>query len=102
MSTAERSGMSAMPGIGISIFIGAAGAILRYAVTASAQGFNIRTAGVILMFVGGLGVLLSLLMWSSLSPFGGHSRSSSRRETTRTEDGHERGSSVVTESKASG
>lgn len=78
-----------MPGIGISIFIGAVGAILRYAVTATSQGFNIHTGGVILMVVGAVGVLLSVVFWTSLSPFGRRSETSSRREITTTEDGHE-------------
>lgn len=81
-----------MPGIGISIFIGAVGAILRYAVTTTAQGVNLDMAGVILMVVGGAGVLLSLLFWTSFSPFGRQSRTTeSRRVETKTEDGHESG-----------
>jgi hypothetical protein len=83
-------------GIGISILVGAVGAILRYAVTApiSQHGFNIHTGGVILMFVGVLGLLLSALFWSSFAPFGRRDQSSSRREETVTEDGHERGTVV--------
>ena len=86
-----------MPGIAISIFIGAVGAILRYAVTATTQGFDLHTGGVILMFVGGVGVLLSLLFWTSFSPFA-RGRSTDRVET-RTDDGHvsER---VVTETRS--
>jgi hypothetical protein len=80
-----------MPGIGISIFIGAVGAILRYAVTATAEGFNIHTGGVILMVVGAVGVLLSLVFWTSLSPLAGRRASSSRRVETTTQDGHESG-----------
>jgi len=79
-------------GIGISIFVGAVGAILRYAVTAPEvqQGFNIHTGGVILMFVGGLGLALSLLFWSSFAPFGRSSHTSRTEETT-TENGQEKG-----------
>jgi fluoride ion exporter CrcB/FEX len=81
-----------MPGIGISVFIGAVGAIMRYAVTATTQGFNIHTGGVILMFVGVVGALLSLLFWSSFSPWSrSHRASNSRRVETTTEDGHESG-----------
>ena len=53
--------------IGTSIFLIALGAILRYAVTGSVSGFDIQTAGLILMIVGVLGLILSLLMmtlWS--------------------------------------
>jgi hypothetical protein len=79
-----------MPGIGVSVFIGAVGAILRYAVTATAQGFNIHTTGVILMFVAGVGILLSLLFWTSVSPWArGNRASNSRRVETTSVDGVE-------------
>lgn len=60
-----------MPGIGVSIFIGALGAILRYAITTSGEqhGLNIHTTGVILMIIGVIGLILSLLFWASFSPF---------------------------------
>lgn len=48
--------------IGISMFLIAVGAVLTFAVTTQAEGFNINTAGWILMAVGALGVLLSLLV----------------------------------------
>ena len=81
-----------MPGIGISVFIGAVGAILRYAITATTEGVDLQTAGVILMFVGVAGMLLSLLFWTSFSPWGRGNRSTnSRRVETTTEDGHESG-----------
>jgi uncharacterized membrane protein len=47
-------------GIGTSLFLIAVGAILRFAVTTTAQGVNINTIGVILMVVGGVGLLISL------------------------------------------
>ncbi len=50
--------------IGTSIFLIALGAILKFAVTATVAGFNIQTAGVILMVVGVLGLILSLLLAS--------------------------------------
>ncbi|HWF34154.1 MAG TPA: DUF6458 family protein [Solirubrobacteraceae bacterium] len=46
-------------GIGTSLFLIAAGAILKFAVTTTAQGLNINTIGVILMIVGGIGLLIS-------------------------------------------
>ena len=52
-------------GITISILLIAAGAIMRWAVTASTEGFNIRTAGMILFIIGIVGVVLSLAFWSS-------------------------------------
>ena len=87
-----------MPGIGISIFIGAVGAIMRYAVTATAQGFNIHTGGVILMFVGAAGVLLSLIFWTSFSPWRRGQSADSRRVETTTENGQVSGR-VVSETR---
>lgn len=47
-------------GIGGSLVLIAAGAILRFAVTVhNPHGFNIHTAGVILMIVGAIGLLAS-------------------------------------------
>lgn len=56
-------------GIGISIFLLAAGAILWLAVEAEVSGVNIDTVGVILMIVGALGLLWSLLAASAIGPF---------------------------------
>lgn len=80
-------------GIGISIFVGTIGAILRYAVTAptNQHGFNIHTGGIILMIVGGIGLVLSAIFWRGVSPFGSRALSSSRVEETVTQDGHEQG-----------
>lgn len=61
-----------MPALGISLILVAVGAILAYAVDATAQGVNIDTVGVILMVVGGIGILASLLFLMSFSPFGSH------------------------------
>jgi hypothetical protein len=47
-------------GIGTSIFLIAAGAILRYAVTASVSGVELQTVGLILMIVGIVGLVISL------------------------------------------
>lgn len=57
-------------GIGVSLFLIAVGAILALAVDYEASGIDVATMGVILMVVGGLGLLLSLLFWSSFAPFG--------------------------------
>jgi hypothetical protein len=56
-------------GISTSIFLLAAGAILRYAVTVEADGVNLHTVGVILMVVGAIGLLMSLIFWSSWGGF---------------------------------
>ena len=55
--------------LGVSIFLLVVGAILTFAVNVSASGFSINTVGVILMLAGALGVVLSLLFWSSFSPY---------------------------------
>jgi hypothetical protein len=56
-------------GIGVSIVLLAAGAILAFAVNVTAEGVELDTIGVILMVVGGIGLLFSLLFWSSFSPY---------------------------------
>jgi len=51
--------------IGSSIFMIALGAILKFAVTATVAGFNIQTAGVILIVAGIIGLVVSLIMMAS-------------------------------------
>jgi hypothetical protein len=48
--------------IGTSLFLIAAGAILKFAVTAHLAWVNVHVAGVVLMIVGVLGLLLGLLL----------------------------------------
>ncbi|HEV2768769.1 MAG TPA: DUF6458 family protein [Solirubrobacteraceae bacterium] len=48
--------------LGTSLFLMALGAILAFAVNATAEGFDINTAGWILIIVGAVGVLVSLLV----------------------------------------
>jgi hypothetical protein len=57
-------------GIGISVFLLAVGAILTFAIDVTTEGVNLDTVGVILMVVGALGLLMSMLFWSSMAPFG--------------------------------
>jgi Na+/proline symporter len=52
-------------GIGASIFLIAVGAILAFAVNAEISGLDIEIVGWILMGAGVLGLLLSLIFWSS-------------------------------------
>jgi Zn-dependent protease with chaperone function len=47
--------------IGTSILLIAIGAVLKWAVTAHTNGFNIQTAGIVLLIVGVIGLILSLL-----------------------------------------
>ena len=51
--------------IGSSIFMIALGAILKFAVTATVAGFNIQTAGVILIIAGIIGLVVSLFLEAS-------------------------------------
>lgn len=67
-----------MPGIGVSIVLFAVGAVLAFAVTAQAEGFDVNTVGVILMIVGGVGFLASMMFWAPWAPY--------RRETATSRD----------------
>lgn len=55
--------------IGVSLFLIAVGAILAWAVSYTVVGLDIKVVGAILMTVGGVGLLLSLLFWSSFAPY---------------------------------
>ena len=57
-------------GIGVSLILVAAGAILTFAVHASSSTFNIHTIGVILMVIGAIGLVTSMVFWSSWGGFG--------------------------------
>jgi Domain of unknown function (DUF6458) len=48
--------------IGFSLFLIAAGAILRFAVTAEVAGIDLQTVGVILMIVGAVGLVITLVL----------------------------------------
>jgi hypothetical protein len=65
-------------GLGASIFLIALGAILAFAVTYELAGVDIQVVGWILMIVGVLGLVLSMVFWSS---WGGPAYWSSRRRT---------------------
>ena len=65
-------------GIGVSLLLVAAGAILVWGVTGEAAGVNVDAIGVILMIVGAVGLVISLVFWSS---WGGPGYFGRRRET---------------------
>jgi len=52
-------------GLGVGIFLIAVGAILAFAVNSTSGAVDVNTVGWILMGVGLLGILLSLMFWSS-------------------------------------
>jgi hypothetical protein len=61
-------------GTAVSLLMIAAGAIMAWAVSTTASGFSIHTVGIILMVVGAVGLVLSIVFWSSWGGFGGASR----------------------------
>ena len=65
-------------GIGVSLVLVAAGAILTWAVDATVSGLNIHTVGVILMVVGAIGFVLSLVFWSTWGGFGNRAAAAPR------------------------
>ena len=65
-------------GIGVSLVLIAAGAILVWGIQSDIAGISEDAIGVILMVVGAIGLLLSLMFWSS---WGGPGYFGRRRET---------------------
>jgi Domain of unknown function (DUF6458) len=51
--------------VGGSIFLIAVGAILRYAITDTISGVDLKTVGLILMLAGAAGLLIGLFMYAS-------------------------------------
>jgi hypothetical protein len=51
-------------GIGVAVLLIAVGAILTFAVHATASGFNIHTVGIILMIAGALGLVVTLTVFA--------------------------------------
>ena len=68
-------------GTAASLLMIAAGAIMAWAVTTTASGFSVHTVGIILMVVGAVGLVLSIIFWSS---WGGFSGVGGRREGSTT------------------
>ena len=66
-------------GIGLSLLLIAAGAIITFAVHVSTDSsFNLHTIGIILLVVGIIGIVLSMIFWSSWGGFGGRDRAVER------------------------
>jgi hypothetical protein len=75
-------------GIGASLVLIAVGAVLAWAVNASTSGFDVNTVGYILLVVGIIGLVLSMIFWST---WGGpgyftRERAGGRRRTVVEED----------------
>jgi hypothetical protein len=72
-------------GLGVGIFLAAVGAVLAFAVNTSVSGVNIHTVGWILLIIGIVGIVLSMIFWSSWAGpgyWGG-----ARRRTTYIDEG---------------
>ncbi len=76
-------------GISVSILLIAVGAILTWGVTAEAEGLDVNAIGVILMIVGLLGLVISMIFWSSWGGF--------QRRRTYVEGGPRRRATTVVE-----
>ncbi len=57
-------------GIVVSMLMIAAGAVMRFAVTAKGHGFNVHTTGMVLLVVGVIGAVVSIAFWASWGGFG--------------------------------
>ncbi len=72
-------------GLGVSLFLIAIGLILWFAVTAEVSGIEINTVGMILTIIGAIGLLISIIFWSTWGGVGGW-----RRETVVRDDRYDR------------
>jgi hypothetical protein len=68
-------------GLGASLFLIAAGAILIWGVTGEVAGLDVDAIGAILMVIGVIGLILSMIFWSTWGGMGG------RRRATYVEEG---------------
>jgi hypothetical protein len=73
-------------GVGVSLILIAAGAVLAWAVDVSTSGFNLNTVGYILLIVGIIGLLLSMIFWSSWAGPGYFTRADRPRRRVIQED----------------
>lgn len=68
-------------GLGASLFLIAGGAILIWGVTGEVAGLDVDAIGAILMVIGIIGLILSVIFWSTWGGLGG------RRRATYVEEG---------------
>jgi hypothetical protein len=73
-------------GVGVSLILIAAGVVLAWAVDVSTSGFNLNTVGYILLIVGIIGLLLSMIFWSSWAGPGYFTRADRPRRRVIEED----------------
>ena len=72
-------------GLGVSLFLIAIGLILWLAVSAEVSGIDINMVGLILVIIGALGLLISMIFWSTWGGVGGW-----RRDTIVRDDRYDR------------
>ena len=72
-------------GLGVGLILAAVGAVLAFAVDTTVSGVNIHTIGWILLIVGIIGIVLSMIFWSSWA--GPGYWTSGRRRTTYVDEG---------------
>ena len=63
--------MNRVAGIGTSLVLIAAGAIMAFAVSVQTDGFNVNTIGWILMAVGAVGLIVSIIVGTASASTGG-------------------------------
>ncbi len=80
----NRGAGTGLMALGIVLVV--AGAIMRYAVTATTRGFDIHQAGIILLLVGVGVVVISVLVLA----LGGRSRSTTQMDIRQTPGGQQR------------
>ena len=62
-------------GLGVSLLLIAVGAILVWGLQSDVAGISEDAIGVILIVIGALGIILSMIFWSSWGGMGGRRRS---------------------------
>jgi uncharacterized membrane protein YjfL (UPF0719 family) len=80
--------MKGLSGVGASIVAFVVGAILRFAITVTSTGFNINKIGIILMWAGVIGFVISMVVFFVTRDSGHH--------VQRSETVDSRGNAVVT------
>lgn len=75
-----------MPALALSLLLIAVGAVLAFAVEATVSGLDIEAVGVILMTVGAVGMIVSLLFWTSFAPYNSHRHTEVVRHDVRDRD----------------
>jgi Domain of unknown function (DUF6458) len=73
-------------GLGVGFLLAAVGAVLAFAVNATVSGVNIHAVGWILLIVGIIGIVLSMIFWSSWAG-PGYFSPGRRRTTTYVDEG---------------